>query len=300
MPPPSLPRTSLNALGRCKRPSNAIPRRPFSTTPSLSLLGPESPAYIEVPTPPQHQARPKVDIKGIIPPPRNIFPRRAGDKTSPQYLAAVTPEPASQTEPANEFVAWKRRMAASRRTNLREGLVELHKRKKLHDAMVAGRSKSRSKLREKALHTPQREDERLTNPTIRLANRTLQSGPVPDLQREARVAEKRARVQAKEQLRQEERRDALHTLYMNARDFITTEEQLDARIEKIFVQDPHEAQNADDNIWSVRGAPPTIGTLLDVVNRTSKTAIHFHASPQAPTGMRMKKIAEELTGGKMD
>ncbi|EKD13629.1 uncharacterized protein L3040_005117 [Drepanopeziza brunnea f. sp. 'multigermtubi'] len=298
--PPSLSRTSLSALNRHVCPSASTPIRSFSTTPSLALLGPESPGFIEIPKPPQHQARPKLDVKGIIPPPRNIFPRRAGDKTSPQYLAAVTPEPTSQSEPANEFVAWKRRMAASRRTNLREGLVELYKRKKVHDAIAAGVSKSKSKFREQALHAPQREDERLTNPTIKQANRILQSGPVPDPQREMRVAEKKARVRAKEQLRQEERRDALHTLYMNARNFITTEEQLDAKIEEIFVRDPHAPHNLDDNIWNVLKAPPTVMDLLSVVNGTQKTIVKFHEPPSARTGIRMKKIAEELTGGKME
>ncbi len=191
-------------------------------------------------------------------------------------------------------------MAASRRSNLREGLVELHKRKKSHDAMVAGQSKMRSKLREKALHAPQREDERLTNPTITKMTRTLQSGPVPDPDRATRVAEKVARVQAKELAREAARRDALHTLYMNARSFITTEEQLDAQIEKIFVADPHTKGNFEDNIWLAKNSPPTVQDMLSQVNNTQKRAMEFHASPAALTGRRMKKIAEELTGGKMD
>ena len=143
-------------------------------------------------------------------------------------------------------------MAENRRTNLREGLVELHKRKTLQDKMVAARSKNRSIAREKALHAPQREDERL------------------------------------------------HTLYMNARSFITTEEELDAEIEKIFVEDPHASGNLNDNIWSVKGAPPSVLTMLSAVNNTQKKAIDFHRGPAALTGRRMKKIAEELTGGTMD
>ncbi|KAI6713890.1 hypothetical protein JHW43_003544 [Diplocarpon mali] len=296
--PPSLSRTSLSSLSRCS--STSITSRCFSTTQSLAAIGPENPKFIEVPLPPQQQIRPKLDIKGTLPPPREIFPRRAGSKISPQYLAAVTPEPATKPEPANEFVAWKRRMAASRRTNLREGLVELHKRKKAIEAMEAHQSRCKTKARERALHAPQREDERLTNPTILKTTRTLQSGPVPDPDREKRLAEKVARVQAKAIAKQEKRQNALHTLYMKARDFITTEEQLDAKIESIFIPDPHEQHRMDDSIWNVVGAPTTVKDMLSSVNKTEKSAILFHASPAAQTGDRMKKIAEEMTGGKMD
>merc|ERR1712093_865648 len=97
-----------------------------------------------------------------------------------------------------------------------------------------------------------------------------------------------------------QRRNALHTLYMNARSFITTEEELDAEIEKIFVEDPHASGNLNDNIWSVKGAPPSVLTMLSAVNNTQKKAIDFHRGPAALTGRRMKKIAEELTGGTMD
>jgi hypothetical protein len=189
-------------------------------------------------------------------------------------------------------------MAASRRENLREGLLELQKRKHRQDSMIAGRSRARSEYREKRLHAPQREDERLTNPTIASATRTLQQGPVPDPDRAARVGEKAARVQAKEAAKEEARRDALHTLYMHARSFITTEEQLDSEIESIFVEQPFE-QNGD-NIWDAVGAPPTVQDMLSAVNNTQKSALAYHAGPAAITGKRIKRIAEELTGGKMD
>ncbi|PBP23646.1 hypothetical protein BUE80_DR005293 [Diplocarpon rosae] len=296
--PPSLSRTSLSSLSRCSTVS--IPVRSFSTTKTVAAIGPENPRFIEIPIPPQQQIRPKLDIKGTLPSPRNIFPSRAGSKISPEYLAAVTPEPTVKSEPANEFVAWKRRMAASRRTNLRAGLLELHNRKETLDARLARQSRRKSKSREKALHAPQREDERLTNPTITKMTRTLQSGAVPDPDREKRLAEKVARVQARAIAKQEERQNALHTLYMNARNFITTEQQLDATIESIFVPDPHEEHRMDDSIWNVVGTPITVKDMLASINKTEKSAVLFHASPAARTGERMKKIAEEMTGGKMD
>ena len=192
-------------------------------------------------------------------------------------------------------------MAASRRGNLREGLVELYKRKKDRDGAVAARSKTRQEERGRRLHAPQREDERLTDPTIKEANRILQSGPIPDPNREARVAEKIARVRAKEAAREEQRKNALHTLYMQARSFITTEEQLDAKIEEIF-KETHEGD--PDSIWeqtgSAEGAPPTVQDMLSAINKTESKAIKYHSGPAQITGRRMKKLAEELTGGKMD
>jgi len=297
---PSLLARSLGSLTRCRCSGTSILIRSFSTSHPLLAIGPVNPKFIEVPTTPQPQARLKLDIKGTLPPPRNIFPPRALRKTSKKYLDAVTKEPKNQAEPTNDYVAWKRRMAASRRANLREGLVELYKRKKVHDGEVAVRSKAKGEAREKRLRAPQREDERLTNPTIKEANRILQSGPVPDPNRTPRVAEMAARVQAKEAARKEQRRNALHTLYMQARSFITTEEQFDAVIEKIFVDSPHDPGHMSDNIWVVMGAPPTIQDMLSAVNNTQKSAVAYHSGPAPLTGERMKKIAEELTGGKMD
>jgi hypothetical protein len=191
-------------------------------------------------------------------------------------------------------------MAATRRTNLREGLSELHKRKLTHDKLVAGRSKWKSEERERRLYEKQREDERLTNPTITAATRTLQTGPIPDPDRVTRLAEKAASVAAKEAMREDARRDALHTLYIHARKFITTEEQLDAEIEKIFTTTPFEEGNFDDNIWNVKHAPPTVQEMLSEVNNTQKSAIAYRRPPSHITGQRMKRIAEDLTGGKID
>lgn len=190
-------------------------------------------------------------------------------------------------------------MAATRRTNLREGLVELHKRKTKEDAVIAARSERRNVAREARVYAPQREDERLTNPTITKANSTLQTGHLPDPDRMARIAEMAARVQAAEMEKEEARRDALHTLYMHARDFITTEEQLDQQIEAIFTDTPFKPNDKRDNIWE-HWQPELVSDMLSDVNHTQKEATKFHARPAVLTGKRMKRIAEQLTGGKMD
>jgi hypothetical protein len=130
--------------------------------------------------------------------------------TWPEYFKAVTPEPTSQAEPANDYVAWKQRMAASRRENLRAGLVNLSYRKAAHETSVAHHSREKMRNRQKLVDAPQREDERLTSPTIREAVRTPQTGAaIPDPDRAARVARSAARVQAKE-IAREEARTRLH------------------------------------------------------------------------------------------
>lgn len=295
-------RSSLSSLAR--RSKISLPTRSFTTTSPLSSIGPENPKFIEVPLPPQRYAIPKRDIKGKLPPPRNLFPTRSADKTTPAYIAAATPEPRAERhlkEPQNEFVAWKRRMAASRRENLRQGLLDLHKRKVRQDIAMSQRSKSKRDAREAAVHAPQREDERLTSPTITQAVRQLQKGRLPDPGREERLAISRERVQQKEFEREEQRQNALHTLYMNAREFITTEAQLDAEIEKIFVEFPFGNVHAGKtNIWDAYGAPPTVQDMLSTVNNTQKSALDYHRGTAPMTGKRMTRIAEELTGGKMD
>ena len=163
------------------------------------------------------------------------------------------------------------------------------------------RSWNKKKERRMKLNAPQREDERLTSPTITAAMRKLQVGHVPDPDRQTRVAESAARVQAKEVSKIQERQSALHTLYMQARNFITTSEQLDTELERIFVKFPYGDAHPDkDSIWDAYGVPPTIQDMLATVNNTQKSAVQFHALPGAIDGKRMKKIAEELTGGTLD
>lgn len=192
-------------------------------------------------------------------------------------------------------------MAASRRENLREGLLDLSKRKTTQQLTMANTSRAKMRRREALLHAPMREDERLTSPTIREATKTLQSGPVPDPGREERIAESTSRVVAKEAAKAEARRNALHTLYMNAREFITTEEELNAEIERVFSNEPFGSANRHkENVWEAYGGPTTVQDLLSAVNGTQRMAMDYHAKPAAVVGRRIKKIAEELTGGKMD
>jgi len=193
-------------------------------------------------------------------------------------------------------------MAESRRQNLREGLFELQHRRNNRQHALAVRSQKNQAERDARLNAPQREDERLTSPTVPRAVREVQAGPVPDPQRDQRVAEKKERVLAQAKEKEEARRDALHTLYMHARSFIVTEEQLDATIEKLFVLDPFGKSPPYPSVWSAYGQPETVESMLREVNHTQKSSLAFNRGkrPAWLTGKRLKRIAEELTGGKMD
>jgi hypothetical protein len=194
-------------------------------------------------------------------------------------------------------------MAATRRQHLREGLVQLHARKVKADTIVAKRSQAKKELRDVLVNAPMREDVRLTNPTITSEMSKLQLGALPDPKRKSRLAAAAKRAAAKEASRGALRQDALHSLYMNARSFITTEAQLDAKIEELFVERPFENRvlgGTVNNVWDAYGPPATIQDMLSGINNTEKKAIQFHRGPAEVTGRRITKIAEELTGGKMD
>ncbi|KAI9682073.1 MAG: hypothetical protein M1817_000127 [Caeruleum heppii] len=279
----------------------SAPARLFSSTPSILQVGPESPKYIQIPKPRQPSTPTERRLRGILPTPREIFPRRARDKVSPEYLDSVTPEPsikASSQAPSNDHSMYKSRMAETRRRNLREGLLELHARKQQKDGFVAARSKRRHAEREKLLAQDTQEDERLTTPSIVQSMKELQRGPVPDPDRARRIAEKVARVQGKATERENQRRDALHSLYVQAKNFITTEEKWNEEVERVFNDDTGSTLTGDPaerSIWS-RGAPDSISDLLNVDTKSTRSAARAEAY-QRLNEERVGRIGDELTRG---
>ncbi|KAL1964603.1 hypothetical protein VTN77DRAFT_6777 [Rasamsonia byssochlamydoides] len=270
------------------------------TSSSRLRVGPESPNYIDVPRPLQPDLPSKPQVKGTLPVPRELFPVRRQDKPTEAYISAATPLPSKEktvdpNDPNAELIEWKRRMAAMRRKNLREGLLELHARKRRTEWLMAKRSAEKQAKRERILKQPQREDERLTSPSVIQAMKPTKTPVLPDPDREERLAQARLRVQAKEAEKRAERQDSLHTLYMNARNFITTEDQLAAEIERVFPEGENEAwrndHQAGENIWNL-GLPPTIQSMVTDAKRSE-------AARWEVIQGRVKKLAEEITGGKM-
>ena len=246
-------------------------------------------------------------MKGALPPPRRVFPRkskRAKYKGSPEYLAAVAPEPLvdKTTRTDDEFVSWKARQSELRRRNLREGLTELKQRKQETDQKNATNSRNNRRIREKLLYAPERRDVFLTNPSVLSSQQPARYRGLPDPERPARLAIKSQNVADMAAMREEARRNALHNLYVNAGDFITTGEKLDGVIERAF--DDNSQFRSDNNeglnIWNL-GYPETVRDLLLQIDKNAErqTALSSAEGNEIITRERMKKISEELTGGKM-
>lgn len=105
-----------------------------------------------------------------------------------------------------------------------------------------------------------------------------------------------------EAMRQENRRNSLHTLYVNAGDFITTGAHLEKVIDKVFDDNSIFSNDSKKglNIWNL-GLPETVQELLAKANKSGKqTALESAEGHAGVTRKRMKRIAEELTGGKME
>jgi hypothetical protein len=286
--------------------------RAFTTTTTRLTIPPEAPNFVDVPQSYQPDLVIPRRQKGILPVPRELFPPRQPNKTSEQYIGSATRDKLAKNvapeSKMSDLDKYRSRMAETRKKHLREGLLELHNRKQTMTRQVAIRSEQKMKERDRLIAQPERIDERLTSASVPQAMKPENGLHI------ARAATKLPRWQRKllerqrkEKKQEDERRYALHTLYMNARNFVTTEEQLDAAIEKAFPEggNPEFATDTKlgDNIWNV-GAPATIAELLHAnVSRVRKDftkaglteADHKFKIDQE----RMKRIAEELSGGKM-
>jgi hypothetical protein len=174
----------------------------------------------------------------------------------------------------------------------------------LRDAAIHDRAAKKGAERETAVYRDTPEDERLTSPSVVEAMKSRQAGSVPDPDRQTRIAEKLARVKAREAQKEEEKQDALHVLYMNARGFITTEQQLHEEIERAF--SPSTLQpvfgkprsTAPGSIWD-QGRPKTIRDMLrEGIIETKRTSVRADEASRL-AAERVNRIAGELTGGKL-
>lgn len=277
----------------------SVQARGFASSSSLRV-GPESPNYIEVPQSIQPDLPPKRRVKGTLPVPRELFPARRADKPSKEYLAAATTPPTKQgkidpSDPHAEQIAQKREMADMRRRNLRQGLLELHRRKQTTEKAMGKRSQETRARQEQLANQPEREDERLTRPSIPQVMMPRKIGILPDPDRKERLEASRKRLESVQAKKEAKRQDSLHTLYMNARNFIVTEEQLSAEIDRVFPEGENPAWRSDqqqgDNIWNV-GTPPAVQSLVNDPKRSEQARWDVLQG-------RIKKLGEEITGGKM-
>ncbi|KAI4203471.1 MAG: hypothetical protein LQ350_001809 [Teloschistes chrysophthalmus] len=309
MPPPRPSATACSHLRASARPFRyATCQFSTSTVHSLPQLGPESPNYIHVPQPPQPEAPYLPRLKGILPAPRKIFPRNGPNKTSPNYLAAVTPDPkprpktSTPPSPAHRSqIEWKTKLAEHRRRNLRESLHELKSRKVKQDKRLQARSTAKLELRERLLTAPTPAHEKHTTPSI-LSSALSTSYTMTPTERASLLALKKANHERHASQKIAERRNALHTLYTNARDFIVTEQALNEAVENVFhpgnPQFDNEAKRGM-NVWNL-GYPETVRELLDTANKEDTgSSVQRQMGYAGLTDKRMKRLGEELTGGKM-
>lgn len=163
------------------------------------------------------------------------------------------------------------------------------------------KSKASQEAREAALHAPERDDERLTSPTILQTMQLQHVGPIPDPNRTERIAGKKANVEDHQRKQREARVEALHTLYMNARNFIIEDGQLGDLIEREFAPKQNLDKHDKGNIWD-QGPPDTLASLLGVgvKPRGKSSALGAGSRMKYIMERRMKQIMAELTGGKMD
>ena len=313
MATPTSGRTLIKSSCQIKACAQYSYQRAFSSSPISASIGPESPKYIDVPKPAQSDFTPKPKLRGFLPIPRPLFtdirdPKgRVIKEALERRVAESTIEPSPYRPKAlsrhADRASYKARQAASRRRNLREGMVELLQRKERTDRVMAAKSRRKQDERQELVSRPEREDERLTRGSILSA--MLQNGPLPDPNREERLEQKRRNFATVQQRRVEERRAALHTLYMNARNFITSEAQLDEHIEEQFgTREKPKAFGSESYIgtsyWDA-GMPPTTAELLkgdyQEIDKPDRV-VEVHKDLKL-TQQRMRRMAEELTGGKM-
>lgn len=281
---------------------------PLPATPR-GQIPPESPKYIAIPQSRQIEHVNRPWIKGILPVPRKIFPRNLKkDKTSPEYIQATTPLPRALVKSlpkdpsVAEYITHKAKQATARRRNLREGITELYNRKQLMDHEVATRSAAKQARNRRLLYAPARDDEQFTATSVPHAIQPWIHRGLPDPNRDERVAEMRRRTQAQLAAKREERLTTLHTLYMNAREFITTEAELEKLVDQAFDDQEQFSTsfNIGENIWNL-GYPETVRQLLGLQESAAfRTAIDRTEGYGPVTRKRLNRIAEELTGGKMD
>ncbi|TDZ17955.1 hypothetical protein C8034_v010151 [Colletotrichum sidae] len=300
----------LARLPTAGRPSINLTRL-FSTTTTNFKVPPESPGWIQVPVPRQSQSSeeklPKV--KGTLPVPRDPFPRNEGNrKVQPKYFKETAPRPTNEAskkpaEPGSRL-DHRRRLAETRRQNLKAALKGLYERKQQRVEAVTAASQQRLRENNRAATAPERKDDRFTRSSI-LSSLSATTAVALDPNRYVRAEESKVRTAALAQKKSEQRQDALMELYINASKFIVDEKELSQQLDDLFSEDYWNRQGKSmtqdaDNAWDVWGQPPTVQGMLNEMLRKDQRAIDFQQTEQDRTVVRQKTIAEELTGGKME
>ncbi|KAJ9652501.1 hypothetical protein H2198_008249 [Neophaeococcomyces mojaviensis] len=316
--------------------SSQTKARSFSTSSVRHVVPPESPYYVDIPTSYQPYLPWKPQPKGTLPVPRELFPASRPDKPSKEYLENVTQDKLEKNripeEKLTKLGKHKVKMAEVRKEQLREGLIGLHARKQAELKAMERRSQAKQLERNALIAQAEREDARLTNVSVPSALNPSPTTSLDALRAEVETAkqihaQKVANYHNFTAAKHENKMDALHTLYMNARKFITTEKQLTQLIHEQFDTDSdadrlsHRVMHADfktttskgDSMWNL-GAPDSIKDMIADASgshrgrdmfATVSTTDRFKKGQTGEKARfardqeRFKKIAEKLSGGKI-
>ncbi|KAF1841529.1 uncharacterized protein K460DRAFT_369547 [Cucurbitaria berberidis CBS 394.84] len=306
--PVRFPWTSPSASAPVNGWSSSLCARAFSSTPTSLALGPQSPNYIEVPKPLQPTFPTKPVVKGHLPIPRDVFKtRNAHPKESATFLDRSTRTPKTVKAPGPysrdaDYRLYKQRLADKRRAALQDGVKELHERKVTSDAQYLSKIQAIGAFRRKVALAPPREVDVLTQTSISKGIRDFLTDALPASSRLDITNARRQAYRARVAKVQAVRTSRLHDLYTNAREFIVDEQQLDEAIEKAFGTEESPIG------WDVKGnmgprqegkeglspwhgpMPEGVGDMLQKLKGGEGVGLAKE---------RVKKLAEELTGGKM-
>ncbi|CAA9965154.1 hypothetical protein PTMSG1_08513 [Pyrenophora teres f. maculata] len=276
-----------------------------STSPSLAL-GPQSPNYIEVPKPLQPSYPVKPEVKGHLPIPRDVFKtRNKHPKESDIFIARSTREPKEVKVPGPyskdaDYRLYKQRLAEKRREALKEGVKELHERKVTSEAEYMAKIQAIGATRRALAMAPRREVDILTETSVAKGIRDFLTDSLPP---RPDISKARSRAYQRRMARvQQVRASRLHDLYTKAREFIVDEQQLDEAIEKAFGSEEQpigwdRRGNMGMRVDGHDGLSPWEGPMPEGVAELLQKLKGGEGVGMAKE--RVKKLAEELTGGKM-
>lgn len=280
--------------------------RCFSSTPAALALGPQSPNYIEVPKPAQPTFPLDPNLKGHLPIPRDIFQTRTKHpKDSDVFLRKATKDAKDRKAPGPfsrdaDARLHKQRLADARKEALKAGVKELHARHVTSDAQHLERIQKSGELRTKLAMAPRRQVDVLTDTSVSKGVRDFLADALPVANRN--MDARRRAYDRRMAAQQAVRASRLHDLYTNAREFIVTEEQLDEAIEKVFGTEESPMgwdikgnmgprKNNNDGLSPWHGPMPEgVGDMMNKLRGGEGVGL---------AKLRVKKLAEELTGGKM-
>lgn len=298
----ALPKARVPSLCVC------VLARAFSSTPAAPALGPESPNYIDVPKPKQPTFAVRPVVKGHLPVPRHVFKtRNRHPKESPTFLAQSTRLPKAVKAPGPysrdaDYRLYKQRLADRRRAALHEGVTQLHERKVASDAQFLSKIQHIGAQRRKAAMAPPRDVDVLTQTSISKGIRDFLAGTLPSSSRTDITGARRKAFSRRVATVQAVRTSRLHDLYTNAREFIVDEHQLDDAIETAFgTEDAPIGWDVKGNMGlraeGKEGLSPWHGPMPEGVGDMLQKLRGGEGVGLAKE--RVKKLAEELTGGKM-